>query len=158
MEHLLPERLAWYIAGPLMGLCVATLYAAGNGHLGVSGAYLHALRRLSGKAGALSWRLWFLGGLAVGALAATLLRGDWHATLTYGVLAQWLPVGLLVPVLFASGLLMGFGARWSGGCTSGHGLTGCSLRSPGSLAATATFMATGVAVTWAVHLLSGGAV
>ncbi len=27
-------------------------------------------------------------------------------------------------VALAGGLLMGFGARWAGGCTSGHGISG----------------------------------
>jgi HD domain len=48
-------------------------------------------------------------------------------------------------------------ARWAGGCTSGHGLSGCAAGSPDSLAATATFFAVAVAVTFAARALSGGA-
>ena len=53
-----------------------------------------------------------------------------------------------------AGLLVGFGSRLSGGCTSGHGVCGLSLRSPRALTATLVFMAAGVA-TVAVnkHLL-----
>ena len=37
--ELLPERLAWYIAGPLIGLLVVALYAVANKHLGVPPTY-----------------------------------------------------------------------------------------------------------------------
>ncbi|MEO8504405.1 MAG: YeeE/YedE thiosulfate transporter family protein [Acidobacteriota bacterium] len=53
-----------------------------------------------------------------------------------------------------AGLLVGFGSRLSGGCTSGHGVCGLSLRSPRALVATLVFMAAGVAtVAVAKHLL-----
>jgi uncharacterized membrane protein YedE/YeeE len=55
-------------------------------------------------------------------------------------------------------VLIGYGARWAGGCTSGHGISGCSAGSPESFAATATFFLVAIVVTVVVHLLSGGAV
>ena len=67
------------------------------------------------------------------------------------------PLPALIPILFAAGVLMGYGARWAGGCTSGHGVCGTSVLSPGSIAATATFMATAIAVTFILHILTGGA-
>lgn len=48
-------------------------------------------------------------------------------------------------VLVAGGLLVGFGTRLGGGCTSGHGICGLSRLSPRSLTATACFMAAGFA-------------
>jgi uncharacterized membrane protein YedE/YeeE len=44
-----------------------------------------------------------------------------------------------------------------GGCTSGHGLCGVSILSPGSAVATATFFGTAVLLTAVLHLISGGA-
>ena len=38
--ELLPERLAWYIGGPIIGLLVVALYAVANKHLGVTTSYL----------------------------------------------------------------------------------------------------------------------
>jgi uncharacterized membrane protein YedE/YeeE len=67
-------------------------------------------------------------------------------------------VPLLVPLLLLVGLAMGYGARWAGGCTSGHGISGCSAGSPESLVATGTFFGVAVAVTLVVHALTGGAV
>lgn len=49
-----------------------------------------------------------------------------------------------VAVLFGGGILVGFGTRWSGGCTSGHGLSGCGRLQMPSLVATGTFF--GVAI------------
>lgn len=49
-----------------------------------------------------------------------------------------------VAVLFGGGILVGFGTRWSGGCTSGHGLSGCGRLQIPSLVATGTFF--GVAI------------
>ncbi|WP_137169746.1 YeeE/YedE family protein [Marinomonas sp. FW-1] len=43
-------------------------------------------------------------------------------------------------LLIASGLLVGYGTRLGGGCTSGHGVCGISRLSPRSIVATATFM------------------
>ncbi len=45
-----------------------------------------------------------------------------------------------------AGLIVGFGSRLGGGCTSGHGVCGLSRRSVRSLAATHTFMAAPIAV------------
>ena len=47
--------------------------------------------------------------------------------------------------MIAGGLLVGFGAVYGGGCTSGHGVCGLSRLSSRSFAATATFMAMGFA-------------
>jgi len=67
------------------------------------------------------------------------------------------PAVVLLPVLAAGDLALGYGARWAEGCTSGHGLSGCAAGSPDSLAATAILFAVAVAVTFAAHALTGGA-
>ena len=53
------------------------------------------------------------------------------------------------------GLLVGFGARMSNGCTSGHGICGLSSLQLPSLVAVLTFMATGFATAHAVLWLGG---
>jgi uncharacterized membrane protein YedE/YeeE len=52
---------------------------------------------------------------------------------------------------------MGVGARWAGGCTSGHGISGSSALSPASLVATVTFMGVAIALALVFNLLTGGA-
>jgi len=47
-------------------------------------------------------------------------------------------------LLIIAGLLVGFGTRISGGCTSGHGISGISRFSLRSIVATITFILVGV--------------
>ncbi len=53
--------------------------------------------------------------------------------------------------LIGAGLLVGFGARYGSGCTSGHGICGLSRLSPRSLLATLTFMGCGFLVVYLVR-------
>lgn len=55
-------------------------------------------------------------------------------------------------VLIAAGVLIGFGTRLSGGCTSGHGISGVARLQPGSLLSTATFWLMALGVAWLLHL------
>jgi hypothetical protein len=52
-----------------------------------------------------------------------------------------------------SGLLVGVGTRLGSGCTSGHGIVGVARFSKRSLAATATFLAAGIAAATVMDLL-----
>ena len=152
---LLPDRLAWYIAGPLMGLTVVGLYALANKPLGATTAYSETFSFLRRRAFE-PWRVCLFAGLVSGAFVAGLFRGGLSWNLDYGKLGDLVPLAALVPLLLGAGFVMGYGARWSGGCTSGHGLRGTSSLSPASLAATGTFMATAVAVTALLHVVTGG--
>ncbi|MEM6336006.1 MAG: YeeE/YedE thiosulfate transporter family protein [Bacteroidota bacterium] len=58
------------------------------------------------------------------------------------------PAGLLLIV--GGGFLIGFGARWAGGCTSGHAISGLADLQVPSLVAVAGFFAGGLL---AVHVL-----
>jgi uncharacterized membrane protein YedE/YeeE len=72
------------------------------------------------------WQWMLVLGMIVGALISSLLSGDFSW--------QWIPArwaaafGTSVPLRLAvallGGVLLGFGARWAGGCTSGHGISG----------------------------------
>jgi uncharacterized membrane protein YedE/YeeE len=59
-------------------------------------------------------------------------------------------------VIIAAGLLVGFGTRLGGGCTSGHGICGVARLSDRSIAATVVFMVVAI-VTVAVtrHVVGG---
>ena len=59
------------------------------------------------------------------------------------------------PLIIIAGLLVGFGTRYAGGCTSGHGVCGIGRLSPRSIAATATFIAAGMLTVFVTrHLLA----
>jgi uncharacterized protein len=153
----MPDRLPWFIGGPLLGVLVVLLYALANKHLGVSSSYMQVTMLFRHRYAPEMWRVWLFGGLILGAVAATALRGELSVSLAYGALGLALPIGLLVPVLFIGGLLMGYGARWAGGCTSGHGLTGTSVRSPGSFVSVIVFMLSAIVVTMILVWIIGGA-
>jgi hypothetical protein len=55
---------------------------------------------------------------------------------------------VMICVLFAGGVLVGFGTRLAGGCSSGHGLSGCGRLRPVSIVATAVFFGTAVVVSF----------
>lgn len=153
--HLLTLPLPWYIVGPMMGLSVVGLYALANLHVGVTGAYVQFVDMARGRSVEV-WRLWFLAGLLLGAGAVAVLGSTAQPLLGYGAIGRLLPLEALIPVLFIGGVLIGFGARWAGACTSGHAISGCSVRSPGSYLAAMTFFVTAVAVTLAMHVATGG--
>ncbi|HEX8917335.1 MAG TPA: YeeE/YedE thiosulfate transporter family protein [Chloroflexota bacterium] len=157
MIHLLPYQIPWFVSGPAIGLLVVGLYALVNRPLGASGAYVQTIEFFRGGVVAEPWRVWYLAGILAGGLAAALLRGGPITGFAYGPLGHALPMILLVPVLFGAGTLMGYGARWMGGCTSGHGICGTSALSPASIAATSTFFGTAIVVSVALDLVTGGA-
>ncbi|MBA2752868.1 MAG: YeeE/YedE family protein [Chloroflexia bacterium] len=156
MLDILPFPLPWFVVGPLMGFTVAGLYALANLHLGVSGAYVQIVDAVRGRPTG-ARRLRFLGGTFAGTAVVAVLGTSPQAGWGYGRLGELLSPSALAVVLFAGGVLVGFGARWAGDCTSGHGLTGCSTRSPGSLLAVASFMVSAIAITWLLRLWAGGA-
>lgn len=129
------------LGGALIGLSASVLLLVEGRVAGVSGILAGALDPAEDR----GWRGAFLLGL-IGCGA---------------VIAWWAPSAIgstlerPLPVLAAAGLLVGFGTRWSGGCTSGHGVCGLSRGSTRSLVAVLTFMVVGVATATAWRLLGG---
>jgi uncharacterized membrane protein YedE/YeeE len=122
------------LGGALIGLSASLLLLANGRVAGISGIVGALVAPVRGD---VAWRVLFFGGL-----------------LTGGVLLAWLrPASFAAPtslnaggaaLLVAAGLLVGIGSRLGNGCTSGHGVCGISRGSTRSIAATLTFMATGV--------------
>lgn len=59
-------------------------------------------------------------------------------------------------VLVAGGVLVGFGTRLGGGCTSGHGVCGIARLSRRSITATGLFIAAGAATVFIARHVVGG--
>ncbi len=131
------------IGGALIGLAAA-IYILGLGRVaGVSGILGSLLRPRAGEAPA---QLAFVAGL----IAAPLLMG------AVGAKLPAVAIDASIPVVIAGGLLVGFGTRLGGGCTSGHGVCGIARLSTRSLAATMLFMAAGAAVVFLARHVIGG--
>lgn len=133
------------LGGVLIGLA-SVLFLVFNGRIcGISGI-LGGL--LNFKEGDRSWRVSFVLGLATGGVALAVLDAD---AFRNDVIRSPLAIA-------AAGLLVGFGTRLGGGCTSGHGVCGIGRLSTRSIAATLLFMAAGAAVVFLIQRAFGGAV
>jgi uncharacterized membrane protein YedE/YeeE len=142
---MLLERCPWYVAGPLLGLLLVAFRATVNKPFGALGGYVEIVEK-KGAWSRVGISGYVLSGTVLGGVLFALVSGGFHPTTTYATAFGSLPAGSLATVglLLGAGMVMGFGARLAGGCTSGHGLTGMSLGSPASIAATTTFFATAV--------------
>jgi uncharacterized membrane protein YedE/YeeE len=146
----LHTQLAWYIAGPIMGLCVVACRLLFNGRLGVTGGFSEVIGKVMSRSLNFDWRGWFLIGIVLGGTLFALAAGgpDFHG---YGWLTRNIhgsDRAVIAPILILAGVMIGYGAKVSGGCTSGNGLSGNSMLSPAAFAATATFFGTAIVVTF----------
>lgn len=128
------------VGGILIGLSAALILIAHGKIAGISGILGGAL---AGRE--LEWRLPFLVGLIGGGAVFAVLRP-----------AAFASTAVTSPgMLIAAGLLVGFGTRLGNGCTSGHGVCGVGRMAPRSIAATALFVAAGMATVFvARHVLA----
>jgi len=127
-----PSFLYGFPGGCLIGLGSLLALIASGKIPGISGVFGRLFRP---KAGDSWWRVIFLVGLIAGA-ATTFLLSD-HAAIFR------IPPGRSLLVFAVAGLLVGFGTRLGGGCTSGHGVCGIGMGARDSMVATAIFMAAG---------------
>ncbi|MBE2319559.1 hypothetical protein DVA67_026565 [Solirubrobacter sp. CPCC 204708] len=139
------EQLAWYIGGPVLGLCVVALRWLLNERLGATRAWADAVALRFGGVHA-----WLLLGLIAGGVVFGLAGAPVDG---YGWLTDTFTAWVVVPILVASGVLIGYGARLAGGCTSGNGLSGNAALSPAALVATGTFFGTAIVVSFAIEAL-----
>jgi uncharacterized membrane protein YedE/YeeE len=156
----LSQPWPWYVAGPLIGLFVPLLLLIGNKQLGATSS-LRAICagllptratffdydwRRSG-----AWNIALVMGIAVGGLVATRLLPPLHDTsaLTPATLFSWsaLFTARGVVAIVVGGFLVGFGATYGGGCTSGHGITGLASLQRASLLSVVSIFAAGIATT-----------
>jgi hypothetical protein len=149
----LHTQLAWYIAGPVMGLCVVACRLLFNARLGVTGGFSEIIGKVMARSLNFDWRGWFLIGVVLGGTVFALAAGgpDFHG---YGWLTRHISdTALIAPILVVAGVAIGYGAKLSGGCTSGNGLSGNATLSPASMVATATFFLTAIAVSFIIKAL-----
>ena len=135
--------LSGLLGGALIGLAAAVLMMLTGRLAGVSGILGGMLQARPADQG---WRIAFIAGL----IAAPLIAAVAGAPLPRPAMTSSLA---LVAV---AGLLVGFGTRMGNGCTSGHGVCGFARLSTRSIAATAIFMITAIAVVAIVRHGFGG--
>lgn len=130
------------MGGMILGVAAA-LYVLLHGRiLGISGIVSGLLHP---KEGDRTWRLALVFGLFTASILAALL---FEIRPIIEVDASWFEV-------IVAGLLVGFGAQYGSGCTSGHGICGLSRLSPRSLVATLSFMSAGFLTVYILRHLVG---
>lgn len=133
------------LAGGMMIGASAVLLMATNGRVaGISGLTSNIFAR-SRDGAARGVSAIFVLGLLLAAPLWLLVSGDFPQ--------QWVPPSLFL--MSVAGLLVGFGATYGNGCTSGHGVCGISRGSARSIVATLTFMTTAFVTVFAMRHLIG---
>lgn len=138
--------LTGLVGGLMIGAAAAIFLLTAGRISGISGILEGAMRPAGSG---FAWRLAYLIGLPLGTLLMLALVPS--AIARPELPASW---GLLA----VAGLLVGYGARLGGGCTSGHGVCGISRLSPRSIVATCVFMAVAALVVFLTrHVFQIGA-
>ena len=103
------------------------------------------------------WQMMLVMGIVIGALISSLLSGDFHWQL---VPSTWEssfggnPV-LRIAAALGGGVILGFGARWADGCTSGHGISGTLQLAVSSWISAVCFFIGGILATHLIFRIIG---
>jgi uncharacterized protein len=167
-------QAAWspYLAGAGIGILSCLALVLADRPLGCSTAFVKA-RGLIGKmiskektgtmeyyrniVPQVDWAFMIIPGIIIGAFLSSSLSGTFHVV---WVPLMWVSVFgdnavIRVIAALAGGVLLGFGARWAGGCTSGHGISGSIQLSLASMVTAACFFAGGITVAMLLYRVIG---
>ncbi|MEQ9438380.1 MAG: YeeE/YedE thiosulfate transporter family protein [Cyclobacteriaceae bacterium] len=177
MKNFLYEPWPWYIAGPLVGLMVPLLLLLANKQFGISSSLRHVCAAcvpmkipfFQYEWKQEQWNLVFVAGIFLGgALAGIFTNATETVAISAEATAQLKALGVkefsgLLPAdifswnnllttqgmifMVVGGFLVGFGARYAGGCTSGHAIMGLSYLQWPSLVAVIGFFIGGLTAT-----------
>jgi len=101
----------------------------------------------------IDWEWMLVIGIFVGAFISASLSGEfraewvpskWSSTFGNSVFLRWV-------VSLVGGMVMGIGARWAGGCTSGHGISGTLQLAVSSWLAVICFFVGGIATALLIY-------
>lgn len=177
MIDLISQTWPWYVSGPLIALVMLSLLWTGKRFGVSSTLRTLCTIGGAGKKVSFfnfdwksqRWNLVFvLGSVIGGYLAVTFLSSpeglklnpdtvkdltslglEFNGSIVPEDIFSWTKVLSFKGILFilVGGLLVGFGARWAGGCTSGHAISGLSELQLPSLIAVIGFFIGGLAMT-----------
>ncbi|MDZ4850257.1 MAG: YeeE/YedE thiosulfate transporter family protein [Pirellulaceae bacterium] len=142
------SMLTFYFSNKPIGASTAYARVAGMVGKAVAPRHTESLKYYQDNKPAVDWEVMLVVGAIVGAFVAA-----WHGGELTG---QWLPpmwqarfgvdsYVMRTIVTLVGGVLMAFGARLAGGCTSGHGISGALQLSVGSWIALICFFVGGIA-------------
>ena len=168
MDFLTAQTWSPYLAGAIIGLlnCIAIVIL--DSFIGCSSAFSNTsgmIEKLArGEAAyqkpyykkfvpTINWGWMLVAGIAVGAFLSAWLSGSLQIEL---VPALWIErfgdgVSFRFTAAFIGGILVAIGARWAGGCTSGHGISGTMQLAASSWVAALCFFAGGIATAMLLY-------
>ncbi len=173
MEWLFAPRLSPYIVGVGIGILSWLTFLLSNKPIGCSTAFARTsgmIERLFRGDRVLlkpyyekfkpvvDWEWMLVIGIVCGSLLSSLLSGDfrwqwvparWAATFGFSPLLRFL-------IALGGGICLGFGARWAGGCTSGHGISGTLQLALSSWISAVCFFIGGIATAYFLYHVIGG--
>ena len=128
-----------FTGGVIIGLAVVVFFLLNGRLVGISGIASNALNETNKRFD----NFLFLIGLIIGPILYTLFtKQQINVTISNSYI-----------LLIVAGLLVGLGTRISGGCTSGHGISGIGRFSLRSITATITFMIVGIITVYIKNLI-----
>ena len=128
-----------FTGGVIIGLAVSVFFLLNGRLVGISGIASNALTETNKRFD----NFLFLIGLIIGPILYTLFtKQQINVTISNSYI-----------LLIVAGLLVGLGTRISGGCTSGHGISGIGRFSLRSITATITFMIVGIITVYIKNLI-----
>ena len=173
MSWLTASRLSPYIVGAGIGMLSWLTFLLSKKPVGCSTAFARSsgmIERLFRGDRVLSmpyyekfapvvdWEWMFVLGIVFGALISSLLSGDF----TWQMVPQrWAEsfgsnTWTRLAAALTGGICLGFGARWAGGCTSGHGISGTLQLALSSWVAAICFFLGGIASAYVLYIVIGG--
>lgn len=161
MQLLTLSRWSPYIIGVLIGVLSWFSFLISRRPIGVSTAFV----RISGLIEKyidkdkvnkmpyykkfkpkIEWEVMLVVGLLIGSFISSVISGQFELKLLpdFWVINYGFTYLLRFLTALAGGVLIGFGARWSGGCTSGHGISGTMQLAVSSWIAVIAFFIGGI--------------
>ncbi|MFT7581124.1 MAG: putative membrane protein YedE/YeeE [Myxococcota bacterium] len=148
---------AGWVAGIAIGLYMLLQYWLAGEALGASTGFGNVCALGSKQpffqtkkyADPVNWRLLFLIGIPLGGLIGLLTSGgSFVPNIDLGLYDAIYPSSVWGKglILTGGGVMVGYGARMAGGCTSGHSITGMAMLNPPSLLASVGFFVGGIIV------------
>lgn len=154
--------LAWYIAGPLIGLIVPLLLILKEKQFGISSSYRYLGSKLFKKVNYFNyksesdaWQFQFaigliLAGIIIPQLIDVEVITSLEANTSYGLIFEKIYSSQNILYFFLGGIFVGFGSRYANGCTAGHCIMGVSQFSVSSIVSTVCFFIGGLFVSYIV--------